>query len=240
MTWTDALWSLFTIAASTGGSWLIARRTVKAERASSAHTAAVDQLVPSLASLRTLLHGPSNMVQPADVSAAMSEFETLSMQHDVALPRGLRSLRREIRAAVGNYFGGASLSAIDIRMNDYPLSEPDPYWQEISRSYMEYAMAQLRLSLVQPGQRAELTPFHQWRREEDEEYRAQKPLPANPAGRHARESCSCEGQPAMRSIHDEQPVPSGFKDQVGLPDWTPDERSARIVTTGTRGRDHRS
>jgi hypothetical protein len=207
MTWTDALWSLFTIAASTGGSWLIARRTVKVERASNAHTGAVDQLVPSLASLRTLLHRPSNMVQPADVSAAMSEFEILSMQHEVALPRGLRSLRREIRAAVGNYFGGASLAAIDIRMDDYPLSEPDPYWQEISRSYMEYAMAQLRLSLVQPGQRrAVLTPFHRWRREEDEEYRAWKPLPPDPAGHHAPEFCTCEGQPAMRSIQDEQPL----------------------------------
>ena len=207
MTWTDALWSLFTIAASTGGSWLIARRTVKTERASNAHAAAVDQLVPSLASLRTLLHGPSNMVQPADVSAAMSEFETLSMQHDVALPRGLRSLRREIRAAVGNYFGGASLAAIDIRMNAYPLSEADPYWQEISRSYMEYAMAKLRLSLVQPGERrGELIPFHQWRREEDEENRVRKPLLPSPADRPAPGLCTCQGQLAMGNDNEEQPV----------------------------------
>jgi hypothetical protein len=83
MTWIDALWSLFTIALSTGGSWLIAKRTVKTERASNAHTTAVDQLVPSLASLRSLLHRPADMVQPGDVSAAMSEFETLSMQHAI-------------------------------------------------------------------------------------------------------------------------------------------------------------
>lgn len=213
MTWIDVVWGLLTIAASTGGSWLIARRTVGAERSSNAHTAAVDQLVPSLASLRSLLHRQADTVRPGDVSAAMSEFETLSMQYDVALPRGLRSLRREIRAAVGNYFGGASLAAIDVRMSDYPLSEPDPYWQEISRSYLEYVMAQLRLSLVHPRQRGvKLTPFHQWRREEDDEYRAWKALPPSTTDSAAPELCTCERQPGTSAAHEEQPVPLGAQD----------------------------
>ena len=107
------------------------------------------------------------MVQPEDVSAAVNEFEALCMQYDVALPAALRSLRREVRAAVGNYFGGVSLAALDVRMSDYPLSDPHPYWRDISLSYVEYVMAQLQLSLLAP-KASRMLQFHEWRREEDQ------------------------------------------------------------------------
>jgi len=168
MTWIDGLWGLFTIAASTGGSWLIARRTVNAERASNAHVAAVDKLLPSVASLRSLLHqAAAQKVQPEDVRDAVNEFEALCMQHDVALPLGLRSVRHDVRAAVGNYFGGVSLAALDVRMSYYPLSDPHPYWRDISLSYVEYVMAQLQLSLLAP-KTSGMRHFHEWRSDEDQ------------------------------------------------------------------------
>lgn len=151
MRWIDVIWGAFTIAASIGGSWLIAKRTVNAQRASKAHLAAVNQLLPALASLRSLLHRSSAAtVQPEDVSTAVNELETVCMQHEVALP-AQRTVRREVRAAVGNYFGGVSLAALDARMTDHPLSDPDPSWRAVSLSYIEYVMGVLTASLSGPS-----------------------------------------------------------------------------------------
>lgn len=167
MTWMEIGWGLVTLVASLGGSWFIARRASQAERASGAHTAAVGALLPALAVLRALLHQSSvEAVRPEDVSSAMTEFEAICMQHDAALPDGARHVRREVRAAMGNYFGGASLAAVDAEMASYPLSEPDPYWRDISMSYIEYVMTSLQLSLVRP-KAPRMRPFYEWRREED-------------------------------------------------------------------------
>lgn len=70
---------------------------------------------------------------PEDVAAAMNELESLCMQHAAALPREVRSIRRDLRGAVGNYFGGVSLASLDARMASCP-SEPHGYWRDISRS----------------------------------------------------------------------------------------------------------
>lgn len=167
MTWIDIAWGVFTLAASLGGSWFIARRAGQAERASGAHVAAVGSLLPSLATLRALLHQSAvSTVLAEDVSSAITNFETVCMQHDAALPDGLRGLRREVRAAIGNYFGGASLAAVDAKMANYPLSEPDPYWRDISLSYVEYVMTTLQLSVVRPKAPL-MRAFFEWRRDED-------------------------------------------------------------------------
>ena len=171
MTWIDIAWGVFTLAASFGGSWFIARRAGQAERASGAHVTAVGSLLPSLAMLRALLHQSAvSIVRPEDVSSAITTFETLCMQHDAALPEGVRGLRREVRAAIGNYFGGASLAAVDAEMASYPLSEPDPYWRDVSISYVEYVMTALQLSVVRP-KAPRMPAFFEWRRDEDQFHR---------------------------------------------------------------------
>lgn len=168
MTWVEIAWGVVTLVASLGGSWFIARRASQAERASGAHTAAVGSLLPSLAVLRALLHQSAvSTVRPEDVSSAITDFETLCMQHDAALPEGVQHVRREVRAAIGNYFGGASLAAVDAEMASYPLSEPHPYWRDISLSYVEYVMTTLQLSLVRP-KAPRMRPFYEWRRDEDQ------------------------------------------------------------------------
>lgn len=163
--------SLFTVAVSLAGSWLIARWTIRAERASSAQSDAVNMLFPSIAQLRALLHESCvRRLNPEDVSVAMAGFESLCLQHGAALPAGLRTLRFDVRAAVGNYFGGVSLAYLDARMATYPLSQPDPYWQDISVSYMDHVTACLQRSLVQPKVTS-ITPFSEWRRHEDDSQR---------------------------------------------------------------------
>lgn len=167
MTWIEIVWGVFVAVLSAGLSWGVARRTLRAQVASNAHVASVNALLPALVHLRALLHESAvKRHEPLEVAAAVTAFEEVCMQHEVALPRGVSSVRRNVRAAVGNYFGGASLAAIDAEMAAYPLSEFDPYWQDISQSYVEYVMAQLQLSVVSPrGER--MRYFHEWRKDED-------------------------------------------------------------------------
>lgn len=164
----EMLVSVLTIVVSLVGSWLVARWTLRAQRATSAHAAAVDRLLPSLARLRALLHESSvRSWDSEDVAAAMNEFESLCMQHASTLPPGIRSVRFDVRAAVGNYFGGVSLASLDARIADFPLAEPHPYWRAISVSYLEYVMTRLQQSLVQP-RAAPMVHFSDWRRDEDD------------------------------------------------------------------------
>lgn len=131
------------------------------------HVSAVERLLPGIARLRALVHESLvNELMPRDVATAVYAFEEDCMQHAIALPRELQSVRRDVRAAVGNYFGAASLAAVDARLRDEPLSELDPYWQDISSSYLEYVMSQLQHSLIQPRP-PKLIHFEFWRRDED-------------------------------------------------------------------------
>ena len=167
----DLVWSALTAVVSIGGSWLVANWTVRAGRASDVHAAAVDKLLPSIARLRALLHESSvHSLDPNTVAAAINEFESICMQHAAVLPAGIGSIRHDVRAAVGNYFGGVSLASLDARMASYPLSEPHPYWREISTSYLEYVMAKLQQSLVQ-SKPSPLLHFSDWRRHEDNSQR---------------------------------------------------------------------
>jgi hypothetical protein len=117
--------------------------------------------------LRALLHESAvKRPEPQQIAAAVTAFEEACMQYEVALPDSVSNVRRDVRAAVGNYFGGASLAGIDARMSDYPLSDPDPYWQDISQSYVKYVMAQLQLSIVSPRSER-MRHFYEWRQDED-------------------------------------------------------------------------
>ena len=167
MTSIEIVWGLVVAVFSSALSWFVTRRTMRTQIASDAHVAAVNALLPALAPLRALLHESGvKRHEPREVAAAVTMFENVCLQHQVALPPSVSSVRRNVRAALGNYFGGASLAAVAAEMADYPLAESDPYWQDITQSYLEYVMAQLQLSIVNP--RAErMRYFHEWRTDED-------------------------------------------------------------------------
>jgi hypothetical protein len=90
------------------------------------------------------------------------------------LPEQVRPIQREVRATVGNCFGGVSLSAVAAQLQEYPLSEPDPYWQGISVSYVEYVLRELKGSAASPKGRRMIS-FHEWLRDDDFDYRASLP-----------------------------------------------------------------
>lgn len=118
---------------------------------SNAQAAPVSGLLPPLAALRALLHRSAvDSVSPGELSLAIIAFEELCLRNDAALPEGMRTMRREVREAVGNYFGGASLAAVDAGMAGHPIAQPSSYWRDISASYIEYAMTVPQLSLVGP------------------------------------------------------------------------------------------
>ncbi|GGB81489.1 hypothetical protein [Knoellia flava] len=173
MTWAEVAWGLLTMALSWIGAWTLAKSSGRAKRASDAHVQAVDRLLPAMAQLRALVHeSTATPPTPNAVSLAVYAFEEVCMQHAAALPRELSSLQRDVRAAIGNYFGSSALAAIDAEMRGYPLSKPDPYWQDISATYLEYAMRHLQQSLV-TAKVTKLVHFAQWRREEDPHHRTQ-------------------------------------------------------------------
>lgn len=172
MTVADTAVSVGTVALSIFGSWWIALQVGKRDRLSAAQSEAVDHLLPALARIRGVLHASSvRTLQPTEVGRAVVHFEELCLQHGAVLPEGVRPIRREVRAAVGNYFGGVSLAAVAAEFQDYPLSEPDAYRQDISVSYVEYVLRELMWSAASSKGRRMIS-FHEWRRDEDEDYRA--------------------------------------------------------------------
>lgn len=172
MTLADTAVSVGTVALSIFGSWWIALQVGKRGRLSAAQSEAVDHLLPALARVRGLLHASSvRTLDPTEVGRAVVDFEELCLQRDAVLPERVRSVRREVRAAVGNYFGGVSLAAVAAEFQESPLSEPDAYWQDISVSYVEYVLRELQESAVSSKGRRMIS-FQEWRRDEDGDYRA--------------------------------------------------------------------
>jgi hypothetical protein len=167
----DITVSVSTVALSVLGSWGIALHVGKSCRLNSAQTEAVDHLLPALARIRGLLHASSaRRLEPIEVGRAVVDFEELCLQHDAVLPKRVRTVRREVRAAVGNYLGGVSLAAVDAELQEHPLGELDAYWQDISLSYVEYVLRDLKESTHSP--KGHMVSFHGWRRDEDDNYRA--------------------------------------------------------------------
>lgn len=172
MTLADTAVSVGTVALSVLGSWGIALHVGKRDRLSSVQAEAVDHLLPAVARILGLLHASSvRTLEPVEVGRAVVDFEELCLQHDAVLPNRVRPVRREVRAAVGNYFGAVSFVAVAAEFQEHPLGEPDAYWQDISISYVEYVLGDLKESAASPKGRRMIS-FHEWRRDEDDDYRA--------------------------------------------------------------------
>jgi hypothetical protein len=139
---------------------------------------------------------------PEEMARLAYDLDRTCRSHHASLPAGLRSVRREVRAAATNYLGGASGYAVDPRLKRLPFSEHERYWWDITTSYMDYVVYTLGQWRSHPtARRVDLTPFHQWRRDEDEEYHAEH---RNDRGHgHTATWCACEHKPAsISSAHD--------------------------------------
>jgi hypothetical protein len=174
MTTSDFALSMSTVALSLIGSWMIALQMGKRSRVSSVQSDAVAHLLPALARIRELLHASAvRAMEPAEVAQVVVRFEMVCVQHGAVLPERVRHVQREVRSAVGNYFGGVSLAFAAAQLQVCSLSEPDPYWRDISVSYVDYVLRELKESAATPRGRRMLS-FHDWRRDDDFDYRASR------------------------------------------------------------------
>jgi hypothetical protein len=165
--WQNVTLSVGTVVLSALLSWLIASRVSRADHVADVARGAVDALLPPIAQLRALVHtAQARSVSPGEVSATTAAFEGVCLQQEAALPERVRAAPREVRTALGNYFGGPALAGVDPRLHRYPLAEPDVYWQEISVSYLDYVLRELQLSTVR-RLKGRMLRFHEWRKDED-------------------------------------------------------------------------
>ncbi len=88
--------------------------------------------------------------------------------HQPHLPGDVATLGREVCMAVGNYSGGPGLAWITPAAGDAGVSAHDPYWWDISVSYVDYAVQRVQAWRRSPSaRRSPVIHFHEWRRDED-------------------------------------------------------------------------
>lgn len=161
---------------------------------------AADAIIDSVGAMREAIWASAEVRPDPDVIAKLAyDVDRTCRAHRGSLPKGLGGVRREVRAAAGNYLGGASGYALDPRLKGLPFSDHEHYWWDISTTYLDYVVDTLSQWRNPPEVRSiELVPFHRWRRDEDEAYHSQA------RGNHgaAPELCTCEHQQATSQNND--------------------------------------
>lgn len=161
------------------------------QRLSVAQVAAAD-LIDSVGAMREAVWASAKTrPNPDSIETLAYDLDRTCRAHQRSLPKGLHSLRHELRAATGNYLGGASGYALDPELSAVPLSDHEQYWWDIATTYLDYVIDTLGMWRSNPNIRGfELIPFHEWRRDEDDAYHAQRRDGSGPTP----ESCTCDAQ----------------------------------------------
>ena len=135
---------------------------------------AATAMIDSVGALREAIWAAAEVRPDPDVMARLAyDLDRTCRSHHASFPAGLRSMRRAVRAAATNYLGGASGYAVDPRLRRLPFSEHERLWWDITTTYLDYVVYTLGKWRSHPtARRVDLTPFHQWRRDEDEAYHA--------------------------------------------------------------------
>jgi len=107
----------------------------------------------------------------AQIAALMREWEDVARRNEWRLPAPCLHLRQSVREAVCNYLGGPAAVGIDPRCASQPISPFEYHWWDVALTYVEYAMRELQDLDRLRRRRARLTPFHAWRRDEDDAWR---------------------------------------------------------------------
>ena len=164
------------------------KQPLRAQRLSAAQVAAA-AIIESVGAMREAVWASAaDRPDPDSVARLAYDVDRTCRAHRTSLPRGLRGVGRHVRDAVGNYLGGASGYALDPNLKGLAFSDHERYWWDISITYLDYVVDTVGQWRNNPQvRRVEFTPFHEWRRAEDEAYRA---LSLSGAG-SAPEWCSC-------------------------------------------------
>lgn len=160
--------SVVAVGISGASLWVSVKQPFRTQRLSVADVAA-GAIINSISDMRKAVWESAEVPPDPEVIAKLAyDVDRTCRAHHRALPRGLTGVRREVRAAVGNYLGGASGYTLDPGLKDFPFSSHQRYWWEISYTYLDYVVDTLASWRSYPHARhVDLTPFHEWRRDED-------------------------------------------------------------------------
>jgi hypothetical protein len=165
--------SLVSVGFSAVALWVSYRQPFLGARLEDSRQAA-EAVVAAIQAVRELVWDAAEAEpDPELVASRMYEMDAVCRANRDLLPREFLGIRQEVRAAATNYLGGAAGYTLDPGLKRLPFSDHDRYWWDISVSYLDYvvrSLAQWRRSKSPRVSR--LTPFHQWRRDEDAEYHA--------------------------------------------------------------------
>lgn len=129
-----------------------------------------DELSATLATLRRTLWGTAKTDDPSGeaLSKAVHEVRLAFHVHGPHLPHDIAVLGREVSMAVGNYAGAPGLAFVTPDAGAYPISAHDPYWWDVTVTYVDYAITRVQAWRRHPASlRSSTTRFHQWRCTED-------------------------------------------------------------------------
>lgn len=165
---------------------------------------AADALIESVGAMREAIWASFEVQPDREAIAGLAyAMDRTCRAHQRSLPKGISGLRREVRAAAGNYLGGASGYALDPRLKELPFSDHEDYWWDITTTYLDYVVDTLGAWRNNPQVRQiDLIPFHEWRRGEDADRHAQSP---DCHGKMLK-FCTCDDPPPLIRTSAEAPT----------------------------------
>lgn len=109
----------------------------------------------------------------SDVASAICRFDQEWQEWEYQLPDGSAHLRRSVREAMANCFGGPATAGLDPRCETLPRSAFDTYWWDLLVSYLDHVRFRFSRWLVKDVPVPLVTePYFSWRRGEDQEHRS--------------------------------------------------------------------
>ena len=129
-----------------------------------------DEFSATLAALRRTLWDTAKTDDSSGeaLSNAVHDVRLAFEIHGPHLPHEIAVLGREVSMAVGNYAGAPGLAFVAPAIGAYPISAHDPYWWDVTVTYVDYAIRRVQAWRRHPTSlRSSTTRFEQWRRAED-------------------------------------------------------------------------
>jgi len=129
---------------------------------------ATDAVVDAIQDLRTAVWAAARQdPDPEAISERISSVDRECRRYAGTIP-ALGAVGHSVREAAGNYLGGAAGYALSPHLRDEPRSP-----------HLDYVVRQLASGKLSPKRgKVSLTPFHEWRRAEDEGHHAALKSPA--------------------------------------------------------------
>lgn len=125
--------------------------------------------------LSAVQHADVVPLDNAGVAEAVRLFDLEWQKWEYQLPQGSSHLRRSVREAMANCFGGPATAGLDPRCETLPRSAFDTYWWDLLVSYLDHVRFRFSRWLVKDAPTPLVTEqYLRWRTDEDQRYRSSK------------------------------------------------------------------